>query len=637
MRKAIRGLDKEVLLVILLILTYTVSFSYLSWLRYATFRATALDLGLFKQSFWTTLHGGGIFCNTIEGGSHFRIHLSPIVFLLLPLYALYPKTITLLVAQTLAIALGSIPLFLMAKRELGSEEAVMMTAIYFSYPPLWGVNLFDWHPVAFAIPLLMATFYFFSEKRYGLYAVFAALSLACKETVALPILLLGFYGLWEHKERLAGSLGLKFWKSGSMLISLGTIGAALAWLALSFAIPSPPHYSILPHYYGYLGNSLGQALSNAITNPALILKHLFRRESFLYLILTLGPLAFLPLLAPRILGITGPTYLAILLCERPIQAPDLQYPSTLIPFLFISAVYGVSKVGKVQLKRMLFVSLAACIISAGFVVTTDQYTNFSETRPPSPHDKVMKRLIDKIPDHASVLTTSTYFTHLANRKNAYCLSPNPAATRTYPENVEFILLDPKSLIKVPPSFEPLRKVMDSNDYGIYAFADGAELLKRHFRGKPQAIEPPPQGSLEVIYYADDNFQKEVYTSATTCVSFNWGEKAPISFMPKDHFTILWRGHFYAPLSGQYTFWLTSDDGNSLSIDGKEIFNGIHQKLYSNSAEVHLKKGWHSIEIRFWEWEGKAMINLKWKRPGTSKLSEIPSEYFSRPSKEKKST
>jgi len=232
------------------------------------------------------------------------------MFLILLIYAIYPKTLTLLVVQTAAIALGAVPLFAITKERLGKEGGVVIVALYFLYPALWGINLWDWHPVAFSIPFLIGAFYFFSKRNYKLYAISIALALSCKETVAFPVIFLGIYGIRKHRSSLP-SLG-DLSKSKDAIVSLTTVLIGLGWIALSFTIPGLPHYSILSSYYGYLGGSIGEIISSSVSNPGLILGHLFRFESFRYYIFLLGPIAFLPLLSPDIFGIAALSSLWIL-------------------------------------------------------------------------------------------------------------------------------------------------------------------------------------------------------------------------------------------------------------------------------------------------------------------------------------
>jgi len=81
-------------IVVLLIVAYTVIFSYFSILKHEAFLSTGWDLGVYEQALWTTLNHGKLFYYTPDlafnpGGILFGLHFSPILFLILPIYAIY--------------------------------------------------------------------------------------------------------------------------------------------------------------------------------------------------------------------------------------------------------------------------------------------------------------------------------------------------------------------------------------------------------------------------------------------------------------------------------------------------------------------------------------------------------------------
>ena len=67
------------------------------------------------------------------------------------------------------------------------------------------------------------------------------------------------------------------------------------------------------------------------------------------------------------------------------------------------------------------------------------------------------------------------------------------------------------------------------------------------------------------------------------------------------FAIRYKGKFYIPKGEKYKFYLLSDDGAKLIIDGKCIINndGIHPPKKSEGS-IFLKKGFHSIEVQYFQ-------------------------------------
>src|SRR5438132_10095971 len=94
-------------------LTYFVLYSVLSVLRHMTYHSFGPDLGIFDQVFWNTTRGR-FFESTMslvqaQPHSYLGDHFSPVYLLLVPFYALIPRPETLLVIQTLFLALGVWP------------------------------------------------------------------------------------------------------------------------------------------------------------------------------------------------------------------------------------------------------------------------------------------------------------------------------------------------------------------------------------------------------------------------------------------------------------------------------------------------------------------------------------------------
>jgi RNase P/RNase MRP subunit p29 len=85
------------------------------------------------------------------------------------------------------------------------------------------------------------------------------------------------------------------------------------------------------------------------------------------------------------------------------------------------------------------------------------------------------------------------------------------------------------------------------------------------------------------------------------------------------FYIRWTGMIRAPKDGKYTFFLESDDGSRLFIDGRQIIdNGGRHRMTEKSGEVELTAGDHTIKVEFFENEVDAGCILRWQPPGTAK-------------------
>ena len=161
-------------------------------LRIYTFRTHAIDLGVFNQAFSTALHGR-LFYETpdlyaVPSGTFLGVHFNLLMFLILPVYALFPSPQNLLILQTVVIGLGAVPVYLVARRVLRMERtALAMALIFLVNPSILNLNLYDFHLEAFLPLFLGMFFYYYLTANWRGYALFLALSLITIDLAALKI------------------------------------------------------------------------------------------------------------------------------------------------------------------------------------------------------------------------------------------------------------------------------------------------------------------------------------------------------------------------------------------------------------------------------------------------------------------
>ena len=95
--------------------------------------------------------------------------------------------------------------------------------------------------------------------------------------------------------------------------------------------------------------------------------------------------------------------------------------------------------------------------------------------------------------------------------------------------------------------------------------------------------------------------------------------------PGDYFACLLEGCVLVPASGEYDFYMTSDDGVSLRIDGAEALSDpAPHGARTKGVKANLSKGWHTLEILYYENGGAEVLKLEWAGPTTSR-AVIPAE------------
>jgi len=88
---------------------------------------------------------------------------------------------------------------------------------------------------------------------------------------------------------------------------------------------------------------------------------------------------------------------------------------------------------------------------------------------------------------------------------------------------------------------------------------------------------------------------------------------------RENFYVRWTGSLRIPKDAKYTFFVESDDGSRLSIDGKLIVdNGGLHSMEEKSGEAELKAGDHELKLELFENDGEAGIKFSWEPTGVAK-------------------
>jgi hexosaminidase len=98
-------------------------------------------------------------------------------------------------------------------------------------------------------------------------------------------------------------------------------------------------------------------------------------------------------------------------------------------------------------------------------------------------------------------------------------------------------------------------------------------------------------------------------------------------IPRGSFGLISKGFIRLPRKGIYTFFLTSDDGSRLRIDGETVVD--HDGYHSASerrGQAALHRGWHPIEVLYFQGGGGATVRLEVEGPGLARR-EIPAMWF----------
>lgn len=279
----------------------------LAVLRHIQFQTQAWDLGLFTQTLWNTLQGRVMQNSIEEVPQNLAIHMNPVMFLLVPIYALFPTPQILLVLQTLVVALGAWPLYFLSRHILQEKFLSLIIAIsYLLYPGTQWVNWFDFHPIAFLPTFFFAGIYFALQNRWRWAIIFLALAASTKEDA---ILLVAVAGLWF-------ALSQRRWRAG---ISISGASIAYFLIAIFIIMPWLGGGLVRIDRYANLGNSPVEIAQTLIFHPLRVIETVTETSKLLYVFWLLAPLLFLPLLGGWSIAVLIPGVLENILTYYPSQ------------------------------------------------------------------------------------------------------------------------------------------------------------------------------------------------------------------------------------------------------------------------------------------------------------------------------
>ncbi len=432
LRKAVKNWDIACL--IFFIILYTLTFSTLSILRHFAF-ASNYDLANMSQTVWNTLHGRPfVLSGTGATISRFSIHGDLLLILLSPFYLILERAVVLLVIQSVALGLGAIPVFLLAKKIFRSLKinlnlvkitSLAMVLVYLLNPAMEWTNIYDFHAVALAIPVMLVVFYAAFTKKWRLYWFFTLLALTAKEEVSLAISMLGLIIFFIFKERKVGLatvlIGILWFLVITFWIIPSFSQAGSHWAVEGLYAPAKQKVFASKTLPEFLDVLRGYFLEGVATN---------------YYIALLKPFSFLPLLGLIWMIPALPEFMINLLSTNgQMQNLTFHYDSLITPFLMISTIFAIKYLISFlslikQLNRFKTTVLAG--LTFVLVVVAARVNYHYSPLPTTPscwclsyqvtsEDQEFRKILRTIPKKAIVTSSGEIRAHLSTRENSFTL------------------------------------------------------------------------------------------------------------------------------------------------------------------------------------------------------------------------
>jgi uncharacterized membrane protein len=441
---------------------YAAGLGALATQQHRAFETGRFDLGNMVQAVWSTAHGRPLDVTELDGEQINRLgaHVDPLLAAFAPLWWLWPSPAMLLVVQAVAIALGALPVFWLARKHLGSERTAALFALaYLLYPTVQWLALDDFHPVALACPLLLYGIWYLDEERLLAALPFLLLAVLTKEEVALVVAGLGVWYWLARGQRRAGP-------------AIAVAGVVVAAFFLAVVMP---HFreGEAPAFYGRYENVGGSPLGileTAVRDPLVLLRALTEGRDLTYLLQLSLPLVGLFFAAPLLLIAAVPELAANLLSETATQTSiRLHYAAPIAAILVAGAVFGAAR-----FPRLIPLLLAASL--AGAVFLGPLWSGELVPERVSAHDRVAERAVALVPGDAPVSATNGLGAHLSARRRVFSF---PVVREA--EWVAVDLRRPSYLDRSSTSSTaavPLARLILSGDWSRVLDEDGIVVLRR---------------------------------------------------------------------------------------------------------------------------------------------------------------
>ena len=471
----------ETVFLVIAILSYTFVLSYFSIARHEAF-ASGYDLANMDQTIWNSLHGR-FFSFSQHGATitRFTTHADVILVLLAPLYAIWNDVRMLLIFQSLALALGAVPTYLIAHTVTKNKlTSLFVVTLYLLNPGMQWISIYDFHAVSIAVPLLLLVFYFGYIGKWRWYFITAVFATLTKEQVPVTVGAIGLMLALLGKKRVVG-------------IVTFVIGVSLSFLLMRYFIP---HFNTENTYMysSWYAHFVERTIQNRPVNIPLdmVRNYLLTPDALNYYNLLLRPFALLPLLGFPFLLISTPELLINLLSDHAqMRSITMHYESVIIPGLVISTVFGIHwyrklvriVVSNIPLRN--FFLLVPMLGALGVALRFNYHYSPLPTTPTcwcrayavSEEDQKFEALLRTIPEDASVTASPEIRPHITHRENAYTM---PDAT----SSADFIAIIDQN--RLPGDYNPkgfeleLIRVLDtSNTHTLVERIGNFYLYKRN--------------------------------------------------------------------------------------------------------------------------------------------------------------
>lgn len=447
-------------------LAFTLFVGLLTSFMYIRHLTPCYDFGIFSQMFnymketfqpLTT-------CERDKLLSHFAVHFSPIYYLLLPFFYIFPSPVTLLMGQAAIIASGLIPLYLICKKYKLSNNATILFALCYVLMPSMANGCFYYlHENKFLTALILWLVYALEKNKWVPTIIFTFLLLAVKEDAPVYAAVLGLYFVLSRRRI----------SKGAAVFGISVV----YFIVVSYFMAKYGLGTMSYRYDNFIydgSGSLFTVIKAVILNPVYTIYESFDEEKIKFLLQMLVPVAFMPLMMkkPSRFILFIPFILLNLMSDYQYQHDiNFQYTYGSAAFLFYLMIMNYSEMKPGFRSKVLAVAATSSILM--FMCNTyyraDGFKNYAADKK-SGSIEVIDEALELVPEDASVAVSTFFLPNLYDHREIY-----EYESTQYRDEVEYVVLD----LRFPTDKYSVDDYLNNSDFETVANIPGSIAIFRN--------------------------------------------------------------------------------------------------------------------------------------------------------------
>tara|TARA_Y100000310_G_C20669661_1_gene809539 strand:- start:1148 stop:2584 length:1437 start_codon:yes stop_codon:yes gene_type:complete len=265
-------------------------------------------------------------------------------------------------------------------------------------------------------------------------------------------------------------------------------------------------------YYSWLGDTWPEIIKNTIFKPWILLPKIFSFGSVVVALGLLLPTAYLALLKPKYLLLSLLIFLQLIVSVGWFWLAMIlftQYSALLLPGIFIATIFGINVLYQSEKKfflgflikeKSLVITILVIAIFYSTIVIGPIFGSMkiiSERGIITKQTESINKILNQIPDQASVAATFDLITPLSSRQNVASLNYVFLGKQQFlqtdyalPKNIEYLAIDYTDFVTyqllygINPSYQDQYNIAAThwpeiiNDFGLISINDSLALYKR---------------------------------------------------------------------------------------------------------------------------------------------------------------